>query len=749
MSVARRKFTKHDIIKLIADKRLDMSNLSARRLSTTQVIIEVENQEGVDVLSAPSNYKNSSLVDLLLHSFTLPDYALKSAISEKRRRSSSTMNYFSFIDSYFEASIQENTNTIANHAEVPPESISAWHKHLLATHSESYSWICLNALQKIISRTLTYLHGKISNWPKQVRAIWLALKATTPAKPAHEKKPPLGVYLEISPTVFHNDELFMGFRYGVIWLLQKLNSQRKNIVENSLISGILQRNQRKTLKEFDSSFAWTIKKNKNASPDRLNLLSEVLRCIQSDVLVTEWQCYSFKQLQPLLGHDGQLLPYKDQAELLSRYTSEEGSFRTQAKGYGRNDTAWKPLKKWLGTAGSGNSMPRFAWWGSDLVTHLALERLLMVWLLASERAQRSGIEKLTLDALHFSDDRPKSLQISTLKLRRAINPSSSRHLIDVNTQIYKRNDPPFSVYLNWHKTVKHAHDYFSGHNPHRRFIYPLSNQISGVISMPIMENISMAYLPLELLATPGTTWSKTFLKESGNSREAQAFITILASCIKKKRINPRSLVSIPPSCLGQSLVMKKELANNSDSSAIEIESEAMGHSTTTGRNVYKDGFSKLDVKEIIEPVRAFARRVGDEKILLAEKLADQMNSQVRKIEFSELEHLCGIGSATSKQKDLLALLDEQDKITISGEVEVNGELLVVESDFTAALMYGYIEHLEASIPEIMLTNRDEAALQYLSKYLYLHQIFQGLDPHIQQAGKRLAEQTDFPFPPLN
>lgn len=94
-------------------------------------------------------------------------------------------------------------------------------------------------------------------------------------------------------------------------------------------------------------------------------------------------------------------------------------------------------------------------------------------------------------------------------------------------------------------------------------------------------------------------------------------------------------------------------------------------------------------------------------------------------------------------------LDEQDKITISGEVEINGELLVVESDFTAALMYGYIQHLEASIPEIMLTNRDEAALQYLSKYLYLHQVFRGLDPHIQDAGKLLAEQTEFPFPPLN
>lgn len=749
MSFARKNFTSHDVIKLIADKRLDMSNLKARRLSTTQVIIEVNNKEGVNVLSAPSSYKNSKLIDVLLHSFTLPSYALKNAISEKQRRNSSTMNYFSFLDYYFEASIQAGTNSIANDAEVPPESISAWHKYLLTNHSEINAWINLNALQKILTHTLTYLYGKISNWPKQVRAVWLALKATTPAKPEHEKTPPLGMYLEISPDAFHNEELYMGLRYGVIWLLQKLSAQRKSIVENPVISEILQCNQRKTLKEFDSSFAWSIKEKTSASPDRLNLLSEVLQCIQGDELLTEWQCYSFNKLQPLLGRDDQILPYKDQAELLSRYVSEEGNFRMNAKGYGKYDTAWKPLKKWLGTAGSGNPMPRLVWWGSDLIAHLALERLLMVWLLASERAQRSGIEKLTLDAVHFSSDRPKSLQISTLKLRRATSSSSSQHFIDVNTQIYKRNDPPFSVYLNWHKMIKQAHEYFSDHNPHLRFVYPISTQTAGTISTHMVDNITTAYLPLELLATPGTTWSKTFLKESGNSREAQAFITILASCIKKKRINPRRKVSIPPSCIGQSLVMKKELASNSDSSAIEIESEAMGHSTATGRNIYKDGFEKLDVKEIIEPIRAFARRVGDEKISLAEKLVHKMNTRTRKINFSELEQLCGVESATREQKDLLALLDEQDKITISGEVEINGELLVVESDFTAALMYGYIQHLEASIPEIMLTNRDEAALQYLSKYLYLHQVFRGLDPHIQDAGKLLAEQTEFPFPPLN
>lgn len=748
MSFEKKDFTKRDVIELIAERRLDMSDLSARRLSSTQVVIETQNKSGVDVLSAPSKYKDSKLIDLLLHSFTLPDYALKCAISEKGRRNISVISYFRFLETQLDSTKKSNQNAIA-YAEVTSDSIYAWRQHLMEANSADYTWRNLNSIQKILSRTLATLYGKTLNWPKQIRAIWFALKANTPAKPAHQKTPPLGIYLGISSDLFSEEELYMGFRYGVIWLLQKLGTHRNTIVEHPVVSEILHRHKGKTTKEFDQHFAWSPKHNNVESlRDREALLTAVLRCIQDDELITEWQCYSFTKLHHLLNLDRQLLQARDQEKLLSRYVSD-GKFRMTPKGYGQNDAEWKPFKKLLGAARDGNRMPRFRYWGSDLISHSALERLLMVWLLASERAQRAGIEKLTLKAVHFSGDRPKSMQISTLKLRRAVDPSSRRHPIDISTQIYKKNDPPFQVYMTWHQIETRALGYFKNHNPQNKFIYPLSHQITGTIYTGSQKHITDAYKPLKLLATPGTIWSTTFLKESGNSREAQAFIAILANRINKKKTNTKSAVCIPPSFVGQSLVMKKELANNFDNSLIEIESEAMGHSTVTGRNVYKDGFSSLAIQEIIEPIRVFARRVGDEKISLAEKIANEMKDRTRKIDFVDLEKLCGVESSTRQQKELLALLDEQDKVNISGELIINGELLIVESDFTAALMYGYIRHLESFISEITLTSRDETALRHLSKYLYLHQIFNSFSPHIQESAKLLAKQTNFPFPPLS
>lgn len=373
----------------------------------------------------------------------------------------------------------------------------------------------------------------------------------------------------------------------------------------------------------------------------------------------------------------------------------------------------------------------------------------MVWLLATERAQQSGIKKLTLDAIDFSGDPPKSLQISTIKLRRDANAHAKRRAADISTQVYKKNTPVFGVYLNWWKLEDSARRYLTNYNCNKRFINPCSSQVVGLIPCARHHVTTSAFLPLELLMTSGTVWSETFLRESDYSQEAQAFIAIIRRLLNKRQGDYKIHVALPSSHIGQSLVMKKELGNNSDGSWADVESEAMGQTSATGRNVYKDEFYRAGVKDLVEPIQAFARQVGDDKIRLAHKLASEMYTRTRKIGLSELEQLCGLETATKRQKDLIEILDEQDKVTIAGEINLKGELLVVESDFTAALMHGYIKHLEDGISGIVETSRYETTLRHLAKYLHLNQVFHRLDPHVQQEGKRIAARTQFPFPPLN
>lgn len=268
--------------------------------------------------------------------------------------------------------------------------------------------------------------------------------------------------------------------------------------------------------------------------------------------------------------------------------------------------------------------------------------------------------------------------------------------------------------------------------------------MSGVIRQKNQNKIPTAYLPLQLMITPNTVWNKCFLEESQNSREAQAFLKILKEILGQKKRNP-----LPTAVIGQSVVLKKEIHSNHSEKNHSLESESMGHSVSIGKNIYKFGFANLEVEDLIEPVQMFARRVGDEKIALAENISMALNDKAKKISFAELEQICGIHTAIKEQKDLLDILDEKEQLTIAGEININGDLFIVETDFTAAMMFGYIQHLEKHLVEIMGSERIDTALDLLASYLYLFQAFKRLNPKTQQQGKRLSKEIEFPFPPLN
>lgn len=174
----------------------------------------------------------------------------------------------------------------------------------------------------------------------------------------------------------------------------------------------------------------------------------------------------------------------------------------------------------------------------------------------------------------------------------------------------------------------------------------------------------------------------------------------------------------------------------------------MGHNEITGRNVYKDGFASLRVEEIIEPVKDFARKLGNEKMKLAIDLANRLQTTSQVLTMQELEKICGVETSRSHQDSLLSTLDEQNKLIISGEIIGNGRILVVQTDFTAAMMWGYICHLESSINQIINSERSNTALRYLAQLIHLHHTYKRFDDSLQMIGKTLAAELKFPFPPI-
>ncbi|SBO12524.1 hypothetical protein VME0621_04678 [Vibrio mediterranei] len=752
-------FTTTDVIQRVADGRLVMSDLPSRRLNPRQVVIEVNNKARVDVLSAPARYADDALVDILLDSFTQSEYAVRLGISQKSHRNAAVRAFFAFLNTkdYPITTEDEDGNSVA--VPLPAHCFSDWLDHLKANETPYNVWSRMSELRKVLLRALEKRFGnQRSTWPTTLKAAWQMLDASTPVTPKYTKSPPLGPYLGIPPDQFSNNELKNGLRYGVIWLLKRLQAQREAFVAKPAIQHALDELQGSTPAQFAQAFSWLDNflvgrepsQERPHNPERLSRVAPVAwQVIQADPLLTEWQCYCFAKLRPALvpGANGEAHPItpETQQTLLARCVNPDGSLRARPKGHGQNDTGWAPLKPWLGGAGNVTT-PQRCRWGRDWLVHSELEQLLMVWLLASERAQTSGIKLLTFDGVWVAR---RELQISTIKLRRASSPSAKPHSTDVHTEIYRQHEPPFGVYHTWLQQTRKAQAALDGLNPDNRYMYGSAAQLSGTIATNTAHALTAAVLPLELLSVQGTVWHDTFIAETGNSREAQAFIAILAKCVAKKRANPSAKVTLPVGPIGQSLVVEQELESNWDDTHSEIENEVMGHDKSTGRNVYKDGFRRAGVSEILAPVQAFARKVGDDKIELAQQIARHLNEQSRPVSLAELEKLCDIDTARTTQRDLLATLSAQDKISITGEIGLGDQLLIVQTDLTAAMMWGYIQHLEASLPELMGTDRDETTLRHLAQYLHLTDTFTRLDNGLQQEGKRLAKEMQFPFPPLN
>ena len=751
-----------EVRKLLSIGSLILSDLPSRRLSESQVIVETQNKGRIDILTSPSGYEHDAVIDLLLHFFTLPHYATRLGIARKRAFSGVVHYFFDFVENGFIRHLHppNNHNLGVSQKTLPPHIFNNWLDHLKKNTSASATYRSLQTMSQLFTTTATNRYGKISQWPVDIKSAWQILRSIVPPQPQSPKAPPLGHYLGIPTSDFSNRELLMGLRFGVLWILLRMQRFRESFsayVELEKWHSELKDHDLEGFSRVFSGLSDVISGSKRnpETPIKSKFLTPVSlnawRAVLNDPLLTEWQFYSWPRLRKaLIPRDKPANPFTvtSQIELLNRF-HESGSLRFRPRGYGKNDTKWAELKIYLGAATRSNiSLSSICFWGTDWLVPSNIEKLLMVWLLASERAQKSGIENLKLTNAFLSSNK-SSIQISTLKLRRMSNaPRSKSRQTDVESQIYKRNTPPYQVYNNWLELNKRASSTINGYNSEQKFIL-YRHRIDGLICDGRSNEYPNSLLPLNLISVPGTIWHDTFLSEAGpeGRSEAEAFIAIMKNRVEYKRSNPSAPVSLPVSPIGQSLVLEKALENNIQEASSSVEAEAMGHNETTSR-LYKDGFSKLNIDELLEPIQAFARKVGDQKIVLAHKLAEKLASSNRRVTLSELEQLSGIRSASIDQLQLLKNLDEEERLTIAGEILLNGEILIVETDVTAGMMWGYIKHLESNLPNLIISDRDDTTVRNLAQLIYLHHAFKRFDYKLQLAGREIAAKTEFPFPPV-
>jgi hypothetical protein len=738
--------SREHVISLVNSGQIAMDDLSSRRLSKSQVIIETRSGRSVDLLTLPTFFEDEPLLHTLLHGFTLSWYANQLSLSAKQTYNRSVNKFIEFIG--------QNTELYTRdiHNQLPPHCFVDWLNYLSESeyYLSAYRWI--SSVLTIFTKSLECIYGRTSKWPDFLKKYWFLLKKCIPKSPVNEKMPPLGMYLGIPDERFSNRELLLGLRHGTIWLLQVFSRHRAMFLESSVIQDRLASLENSDLKMFRmklSGFNEIQSASKNCKIDREFLrpfASSTMSLIQSSPLLTEWQFYSFpkialhwrksdRQVSDSQSRDMQIL-------LISRCFNEDGAARSRTLRKNRHDIQWDALRPICGPP--GGSVPQPCYWNANFICHTPLERLLMIWLLASERAQRSGIEKLTLSDIQISQNE-RTIQIVTSKNRRSRKGVSGW----VGSAIYMRNDPPYGVYRTWLDTTKRAMQFFHNYNLAEKYLPNSHSEMTTALSIGGTVR-SSHFLPLELLATPGTVWQKTFLEQSIKtfSREAEAFIAILESRFPSHYLKTQHRLYLPISTIGQSLVIAHEVESNNSVNA-DLCSDVMGHTVETGKNAYKDRFREIKVADLVKPVQAFARRVGNEKFQLAQETARLMLEKSSKVTLAELQKICGFQTPLMEQAELLGKLDEADMLTIAGEIKQGDVTLIVENEVTATLMAAYMLHLENSLPKLIPTSRTNFGIRHLARLIYLHQIFETLPVHLQFEGRRAAKNLNVYFPPLS
>ncbi|MGN7741516.1 hypothetical protein ACTJKT_16155 [Pseudomonas sp. 22526] len=724
------------ISSLIEEGRIIIEDPKTFRISTFEVIIE-RSEHLYQVLTIPKQFRENQDLLLVLDYFTTKHHWYENPSKATRIKARSTANlFFEFLEENY-----ENLLSL-------PQAIPRFLKYLKSNKSPATVRQNTITLRKIFHKAIEEKYPEISKRPKSASEIIKATNQIQTRYEGREKKPALGKYLGISHNKYTNNQLFNGIRLGTMWLLNKISNYRQTITSLPAIREAISHCSGLSEVEIErlypnDAYSMRIEGERLMTPAYAQW-----SLIQNDPLLTEWHFYndkSFRRYSLDYGDEDSVRPFPESARdlYIERHLDHKNkTARVSAKGFGQKDMAWRVLRP-VYHAARHTKRPSTHLWGIDWIRHTPIEKLLFVWLLSTERIQSSGIKTMTIPCLELDNpEKPKTLQLISLKLRRGRTGGLKQST--VRGQIYKKHHPPFYTYAEWRKTCISARKTIANFNNEGFLISNSSAALQGCLTTDMKFE---TYTLFRILITAGTLWQEKFLLENNDHpNEARAFIEILRNRILVP--HEKTILRLSPDPISQSLALEKELETNQTELHSELNSRAVGHSAKTGRHIYKDGFLAAEVSEIVEPVNAFIRRVGDERFKAALALSSQLAKSSKKMSLSELNEISGVDDSALTVERLINSLTENDRLLLTGELLHNSQKIIIETDFTAAIMASYVEHLENSLASIISTERTDTCTSLLGELIYLTQTLRSFPADVKTAGNILRASLDLKFPPV-
>ncbi|WOC25037.1 hypothetical protein LY624_10475 [Pseudoalteromonas sp. N1230-9] len=184
----------------------------------------------------------------------------------------------------------------------------------------------------------------------------------------------------------------------------------------------------------------------------------------------------------------------------------------------------------------------------------------------------------------------------------------------------------------------------------------------------------------------------------------------------------------------------------------EVNAALNAHTSDVRQNIY---INRSEALTRINERKWFSEIVSEEMIKDAQNLiAVLSNSKTKVVSLSEARNVLGLKGFQKESEDMVAfseLLKECEKheteVGCFGDIKTGSEKLIVELPITAALMLSYQAEIKKKLQEqIVISNRQKA--YYLSRYIYIDGILNSFEPHTVKAGIELMKCFDIPAPPI-
>ncbi|MET0107149.1 MAG: hypothetical protein ABW072_18705 [Sedimenticola sp.] len=382
----------------------------------------------------------------------------------------------------------------------------------------------------------------------------------------------------------------------------------------------------------------------------------------------------------------------------------------------------------------------------------------MHWLLASERIQASGMNKLAISDVH--SDKAGIQIVSYEKRRSSIEPKKS--------PIYKKGSPVHEAYAYWLKLIE-SNSAFYELGARKDSFLPLSTFTIAPSQINITNN---ELLPLQLLGLSGAKIREKCLDERPESKifldyylqlqEAQMRVgeqekeygKLLQKKVSVKRAEAVSMkrISVTSQAIAQSRVyMDGDRPGALSEQGAQLDAMVTAHSVETKRNIYKD---RATVKEVVAKSGKFAAQVGELMVEDAKKLSDMLHG-VQVVSVSEIKDRLGLSSPLEGYSDIetiSALIEEAEAhefVTgMLGEISDGKTTYIIMTPLTAALMKGYINHIDSEAERLRNDNPDRVHVHFLQK-AYLLEVLDRFSRHITTKGDELLSEYEFPYPALS